>query len=117
MYTFTNSPSSYILKAISLNDSVTGKKAMTKAIETIQGAMTATQIREQLLSQAAESDEFRARLLTDPRGTLREDYGIVLPENLNFYVHEESATTAHLVLPRSKKLTDAELEAASGAYY
>ena len=55
---------------------------MTKALETSQGAMTASQVREQLLAQAAESEEFRARLLADPRATLREDYGIVLPENL-----------------------------------
>ena len=90
---------------------------MAKAIDTSQGAMTASQIREHLVAQAAESDEFRERLLADPRATLRDDYGIVLPENLKVCVHQEDATTAHLVLPRSKKLTDAELEAASGAYY
>ena len=90
---------------------------MTEAIETSQGAMTASQVREQLLAQAAESEEFRARLLADPRATLREDFGIVLPENMKVCVHEEDATTAHLVLPPSKRLTDAELEAASGSSY
>ena len=90
---------------------------MVGSIETARGAMTASELRDRLISQAGESDEFRARLLADPKATLREDYGIALPENLNLYVHEDDATTAHLVLPRSRKLTEAELEAASGGYY
>ena len=88
-----------------------------KAIETTQGALTTTELRDQLFAKAAESEEFRSRLIADPREVLSDDYGIVLPENLKLHVHEEDATTAHLVLPRSKKLTEAELESASGAYY
>ena len=60
---------------------------MTKAPGTSQGAMSASEVRERLLAQAAESEEFRARLLADPRATLREDYGIALPENLKVFHH------------------------------
>ena len=90
---------------------------MARTLDTSQGAMTASQLREQLLAQAAEDDEFRARLLEDPKAALRDDYNIVLPETLKLCVYEENATTAHIVLPRSKKLTDAELEAAAGSSY
>lgn len=90
---------------------------MARSIETTRGAMTASELRDQLIAQAGEDDEFRARLLADPKATLREDYGLDLPESLNLHVHEDDLTTAHLVLPRSKKLTEAELQAASGAYY
>lgn len=90
---------------------------MTRTIETTRGAMTASELRDQLVAQAGDNEDFRARLLEDPRAVLREDYDIVLPENLNLHVHEEDATTAHLVLPRSKKLTEAELEAAAGGGY
>ena len=90
---------------------------MVRSIETARGAMTASELRDRLIAQAGEDDEFRARLLADPKATLREDYGLDLPENLNLHVHEDDLTTAHLVLPRSKKLTEAELQAASGAYY
>ena len=90
---------------------------MARSIETTRGAMTASELRDQLIAQAGEDDAFRTRLLADPKATLREDYGLDLPENLNLHVHEDDATTAHLVLPRSKKLTEAELQAASGAYY
>ena len=88
-----------------------------KTIETTGGALTATELRDQLFAKAADDDDFRSRLLTDPREVLRDDYGILLPENLKLHVHEEDATTAHLVLPRSRKLSEAELESASGAYY
>ncbi len=88
-----------------------------KTIDTTGGALTATELRDQLFAKAADDDDFRSRLLADPREVLRDDYGILLPENLKLHVHEEDATTAHLVLPRSKKLTEAELESASGAYY
>ncbi len=86
-------------------------------IETTGGAMTATELRDQLFARAADDDEFRSRLLADPSALLRDDYGIVLPENLKLHVHEEDATTAHLVLPRSKKLTEEELASASGSSY
>ena len=79
--------------------------------------MTASELRDQILTKAADNEGFRARLLEDPREVLRSDYDIVLPEQLNLHVHEEDATNAHLVLPRSKKLTEAELSVAAGAYY
>ncbi len=90
---------------------------MVRSIDTTRGPITASELRDQLIAQAGEDDEFRGRLLADPKATLREEYGLDLPENLNLHVHEEDLTTAHLVLPRSKKLTEAELQAASGAYY
>ena len=88
-----------------------------KTIETTGGALTATELRDRLFAKAADDDDFRSRLLADPREVLRDDYGILLPESLKLHVHEEDATTAHLVLPRSRKLSEAELESASGAYY
>lgn len=88
---------------------------MDKRVSTTNAVITASELRDHLIKQAGENDEFRARLLANPKATVSEDYGFDLPENLNLYVHEEDATTAHLVLPRSKKLTEAELQAASGA--
>lgn len=90
----------------------------SRTVSTTQGALTATELRDRLIAQAVDEEDFRDRLLADPGAVLRDDYGIALPENLKLCVHEENATTAHLVLPRSKKLSDAELEATSaGGYY
>lgn len=79
--------------------------------------MTASELRDRLIAQASDNDDFRARLVADPKAILRDEYGIVVPESVKIHVHEEDATAAHLVLPRSKKLTEAELQAASGAWY
>ena len=41
---------------------------------------------------------------------------MTIPEGFNVEVHEDSATTAHLVLPPSPKLTEAELAMAAGGF-
>ncbi len=87
---------------------------MTKSVPTARGSMTASELRDDLIMQAVNDDDFRARLIADPRATLQDIYGISLPERLNVIVHEDDSTTAHIVLPRSKRLTDEELEASAG---
>ena len=75
---------------------------------------TATEMRDRILSKAAEDGEFRARLVADPKATISAETGISLPGGFDVAVHEDSATTAHLVLPPSPELTDAELAQVSG---
>ena len=75
---------------------------------------TATEMKTQLLTKAAEDGEFRARLLTDPRAAISAETGVTVPEGFNVAVHEHSATTAHLVLPPSPVLSEAELEKVAG---
>lgn len=75
---------------------------------------TAAQMQADLLAKAAEDMEFRARLLDDPHNVLKEELGVTVPEGLTVHVHEEDSTAAHLVLPRSSRLTDAEMAAVSG---
>ena len=75
---------------------------------------TATEMRDQILSRAAEDGEFRARLIADPKAAISAETGTTLPEGFDVVVHEDSAATAHLVLPPSPTLTDAELAKASG---
>ena len=76
---------------------------------------TATEIRERVLTKAAEDEEFRARLIADPRGTFSAEIGHQIPEGFDVIVHEDSATQAHLVLPPTPALTEAELVAVAGA--
>ena len=76
---------------------------------------TATEIRDRVLSKAAEDEEFRARLIADPRGTFSAEIGYDIPDGFGVVVHEDSATTAHLVLPPPPALTEAELMAVAGA--
>ena len=75
---------------------------------------TATELKTQILTKAAEDGEFRTRLLTDPRATISTELGMTIPEGFDVAVHEDSGTTAHLVLPPSPALTEAELEMVAG---
>ena len=76
---------------------------------------TATELKAQILSRADEDGDFRARLIADPGAAVAEETGTIIPEGFDVKVHEDGATTVHLVLPPSPELTEAELEMASGA--
>ena len=77
---------------------------------------TATEMRTQILSKADEDGDFRARLIDDPKGTISSEIGIDIPDGFNIVVHEDSSTTAHLVLPPSSELTEDELETVTGGW-
>ena len=69
---------------------------------------------EKLLAKTEEDAEFRTKLLAEPRTALQEGLGIQVPADFNVVIHEDDARTAHLVLPTSTELTDAQLERAAG---
>ena len=75
---------------------------------------TATEMRDRILSKADEDGDFRARLIADPKAAISAEIGQTIPDGFDLVVHEDSATTAHLVLPPSPALTETELEMASG---
>ena len=75
---------------------------------------TATELKARILSRAGEDGDFRARLIADPKATISSEVGATIPEGFNVEVHEDSATTAHLVLSPSPELTEAELESVAG---
>ena len=75
---------------------------------------TATELKNQILSKAEEDSDFRARLIADPRAAIASEVGTTIPDGFDVVVHEDSATTAHLVLSPSPRLTEAELEKAAG---
>jgi len=52
-------------------------------------------------NKAVENEEFRSRLLSDPRAVIEEELDLTIPDGLNIQVHEDSATTSHFVLPPS----------------
>ena len=78
---------------------------------------TATELKTQLLTKAAEDGDFRAHLIADPKSAISAELGTTIPEGFAVVVHEDSATTAHLVLPSSPELTEVELETVAGGGY
>ena len=75
---------------------------------------TATELKNRILSKAAADSDFRARLIADPKAAIASEVGTTIPDGFDVVVHEDSATTAHLVLPPSLELTAAELEMVAG---
>ena len=75
---------------------------------------TATEMKERILNRAAEDGGFRARLIADPKAAISSEVGTTIPDGFDVVVHEDSATTAHLVLPPSPALTEADLEMVAG---
>ena len=75
---------------------------------------TATEMRERILSKAAADGDFRASLIADPKAAISAEIGQTIPDGFDVAVHEDSATTAHVVLPPSPQLSEAELETVAG---
>ena len=75
---------------------------------------TPNELREEIVGKAAKDSDFRALLLADPKGALKQELGVTIPESLSVEVHEESNTTTHLVLPPDSKLNEEELQAVVG---
>ena len=75
---------------------------------------TAAQMQTELLEKVGMDAELRARLLDNPNQTLSEELGVTVPEGVTVHVHEEDSATVHLVLPRSNRLTEAEMASVSG---
>ena len=49
--------------------------------------------------------------------TTATELGATIPDGFDVMVHEDSGTTAHLVLPPSPELTEAELEKVAGGVF
>ena len=75
---------------------------------------TATELRTRILSKADEDGEFRARLIADPKAAISAETGTTVPDGFDIVIHEDSATAAHLVLPPSPALTEAEMATVAG---
>ena len=78
---------------------------------------TAQEMRARIVAKAADDAEFRARLLSDPKGAIGEELGVTIPASMSIEVHENSAETVHLTLPPDSRLSESDLEQASGGVF
>ena len=67
------------------------------------------ELQDKIIAKAQAEPEFRAQLVADPKAAIEGVVGSELPEAVNIAVHEDSATSFHLVLPPSGQLTEDEL--------
>ena len=86
------------------------------------GAGSRAEWERRIIERSLEDEEFRQRLLDDPKGTVEQELGSVLPEGVEVRVVQESQDTIYLVLPSTSavvgqggELSDQDLEAVAGA--
>ena len=74
---------------------------------------TAEEMRMHLTEKAVEDSDFRRQLITDPKGTIHQEFGIDIPDNIEIKVHESDMSTVHMALPPTPVLDEEQLEAIS----
>ena len=78
------------------------------------------EVERRLVERSLQDEEFRQRLLADPKAAVEEELGIQLPAEVQVRVVEETADTIYLALPTASpageggELSDQELEEVAG---
>ena len=78
------------------------------------------ELQARLIARAWDDEEFKRRLLSDPKAAIGDELDIELPEDLEIEVVEETATKICLVLPVSprdgsdQELLDEAIDAVAG---
>ena len=81
------------------------------------------EMRRRLIERSTQDEGLRQRLLEDPKGTVEQELGARLPEEVEIRAVEETPETIYLVLPprasstaSGGELSDRELEAVAGGW-
>ena len=78
---------------------------------------TMSELREQVVERATMDEEFRARLLAEPKAAIEEELGVKIPDGFTVEVHEDVEDTSHLVLPPPTTLGEGELGQVAGGHH
>jgi hypothetical protein len=100
---------------------VVGNTAKGERVMTEAGSGSGrAEMERRLVQRSMEDEDFRQRLLDDPKGTVEQELGSRLPEGVEVRAVEESQQTIYLVLPFASavgeggEISDEQLEAAAG---
>jgi hypothetical protein len=79
------------------------------------------EMERRIVQRSIEDEDFRRRLIEDPKGAVGQELGTRLPEEVRVVTVEETQDTIYLVLPSTLMagaeggaLSDQQLEAVSG---
>ena len=71
--------------------------------------MTQAEMQDTIIGKANEDEDFRVRLLADPRTAIEGLTGVSIPDGFSVEVHEAGPTSFHLVLPPNRELSEQEM--------
>ena len=84
------------------------------------GGASRAEMERRLIDRSLQDEEFRQRLLAEPRAAIEQELESRLPESVEVRAVEETKDTIYLVLPSASplgqggELSDQELEAVAG---
>ena len=89
---------------------------MTEMDKRLEEPRSMTYVYDMIQERASEDEGFRAHLLKDAHGAVKEAFGVDMPSNLKVHVHEMHETTGddgaaigHIVLPPPAQLSQEEM--------
>lgn len=53
----------------------------------------------ELITRAWDDPAFKQKLLSQPKETIEQELGITLPDDIEIFIHEQTPTALHLILP------------------
>jgi len=81
------------------------------------------EMERRIVQRSIEDEDFRRRLIEDPKGAVEQELGSRLPEGVRVVTVEETAETIYLVLPSTPMagaeggaLSDQQLESVAGGW-
>jgi hypothetical protein len=81
------------------------------------------EMERRLIEKSLQDEDFRQRLIEDPKGAVEDELGTRLPEGVEVKTVEETQDTIYLVLPSASaaggegvELSDRELESVAGGW-
>ena len=59
---------------------------------------------QDIITKAWNDEEFKNTLLTHPKETIEQELGVKLPDEIEIFIHEQTPTRLHLVLPMKPEI-------------
>ncbi len=77
--------------------------------------MNRIELQNKVMEKAMQDEAFRVSILKDPKGTIKKEFGITLPDNFSVKALEEDATTVTLFIPpHQSALSEKDLNNVAG---
>lgn len=73
--------------------------------------MSEQELKSKIIEKAWSDPEFKEKLIADPKSTLKDSFGIDIPEEINVKVVEENQDDYYLVIPQSPSSSNSDVEA------